>query len=245
MGEFFDRCRQWLRALQRRARGLPTCEKILALNGGLTVIAVTAIALASRLPGPQALRSVLLHLLLQGGSVTLLFAAAQQRRPLPPLEDYLKAVRAFLPRRQRDDILRELSANLQAAMEDRAARLGRPLSEAEQVAFVQSLGSPLLVASRYRQEERRVTFGRPLIGPALFPLYRQLLAFNGGLVITLLGLLPLAGGKPFGPVVSRVLLHLGLQFGLVTLVFAVLDRFQDPLFGWHPPGPRSPSPPEA
>ena len=46
------------------------------------------------------------------------------------LDRYLNAVRSFLPPAQRDDITTELAANLQAQMEDRAAELGRPLSEA-------------------------------------------------------------------------------------------------------------------
>ena len=44
------------------------------------------------------------------------------------LDRYLQAVRFFLPRRQQDDIVRELSENLLSQMEDRAEELGRPLS---------------------------------------------------------------------------------------------------------------------
>ena len=45
------------------------------------------------------------------------------------LDRYLQAVRFFLPRRQQDDIVRELSENLLSQMEDRAEELGRPLTE--------------------------------------------------------------------------------------------------------------------
>jgi hypothetical protein len=126
-------------------------------------------------------------------------------------------------------------------MEDRAAELGRPLTEAEQEALLEQLGSPLLVASRFRQDELSVTFGRQLIGPALFPLYVKLLAFNVGLVVILLGLIPLAGGKPILRTLPLLLLNVGVQFTLVTLVFAVFNRFPDALSGWSPRSPRSPS----
>lgn len=46
------------------------------------------------------------------------------------LNRYLQAVKVFLPHRQQDDILRELSENLMAQMEDRAETLGRPLTDA-------------------------------------------------------------------------------------------------------------------
>lgn len=45
------------------------------------------------------------------------------------LDRYLHAVKVFLPRTQQDDIVRELSENLIARMEDREAELGRPLDE--------------------------------------------------------------------------------------------------------------------
>ena len=44
------------------------------------------------------------------------------------LERYLNAVRFFLPQKNQDDIVRELSENLISQMEDRQEELGRPLS---------------------------------------------------------------------------------------------------------------------
>ena len=43
------------------------------------------------------------------------------------VERYLNAVRFFLPRRQQDDIVRELSENLASEFEDRSQALGRDL----------------------------------------------------------------------------------------------------------------------
>jgi hypothetical protein len=42
------------------------------------------------------------------------------------LDRYLQAVRFFLPAKQQDDIVRELSENLISQMEDREEELGRP-----------------------------------------------------------------------------------------------------------------------
>ena len=53
------------------------------------------------------------------------------------LDRYVRAVKTYLPRAQQDDIVKELSANLQAQMEDREAELGRPLSEAELEALLE------------------------------------------------------------------------------------------------------------
>ena len=62
------------------------------------------------------------------------------------LDRYLQAVRFFLPRRQQDDIVRELSENLLSQMEDRAEALGRPLTEDEQADILRRHGHPMLVA---------------------------------------------------------------------------------------------------
>ena len=87
------------------------------------------------------------------------------------LDRYLTAVKFWLPKTQRDDIAAELAANLQAEIDDRAAELGRPLTEPETAAILKQHGSPVVVASRYQQENRTVNFGRQFIGPIVFPFY--------------------------------------------------------------------------
>src|SRR5450432_785589 len=87
------------------------------------------------------------------------------------LDRYVTAVKFWLPKKQRADIAAELAANLQSEIDDRAAALGRPLTEPEIAALLKQHGSPILVASRYQQEHRTVTFGRQLIGPVIFPFY--------------------------------------------------------------------------
>ena len=93
-------------------------------------------------------------------------------------ERYLQAVRTYLPRRGRGDIVAELRANLEAQREEREAELGRPLTEGEMVDWLKELGPPLEMASRYHAP-------RYLIGPAIFPLYwwvLRLAAFCASLV---------------------------------------------------------------
>ena len=97
------------------------------------------------------------------------------------LDHYLKSVRSCLPAAQRDDIVSELSENIHSQIEDKEAELGRPLNEADVQAILKQLGHPLLVASRYRHDQRSVSFGRQWIGPVLFPFYIKVLSFNLGL----------------------------------------------------------------
>jgi len=82
------------------------------------------------------------------------------------LERYLQAVRGYLLRWRRDDIIKELGDNILSQMEDRAAELGRPLTEAEQEGILKQHGHPVVAATRYQRMPMR-----QLIGPELFPLY--------------------------------------------------------------------------
>src|SRR5712664_3535201 len=138
------------------------------------------------------------------------------------LERYLQAVRAYLPKSQQDDILKELGENLRAQMEDKETEIGRPLNEDEVAAILKKHGHPMFVAARYRQT-------RHLIGSTLFPVYwfavKIILGFVGlGYVISALVLI--AQGKSILEVLGAVFSYLGAvlpTFAWVTIVFAVLD----------------------
>ncbi len=80
------------------------------------------------------------------------------------VDRYLKSVKTCLPTAQADDIIKELSENIYAQIEDKESELHRSLTEAEVEAILKQHGHPLLVASRYRQEQRNVSFGRQIIG---------------------------------------------------------------------------------
>jgi len=101
------------------------------------------------------------------------------------LDRYLQAVEFWLPKRQRQDIIAELSEDLRSQIEEKETELGRKLKDEEVEAILKRCGSPVAVASRYLPQ-------RYLIGPTLFPVYRFVL---GVLVL--------------GAVVPRFLIWLG------------------------------------
>ncbi len=85
------------------------------------------------------------------------------------LDRYLQAIEFWLPKRQRQDIIAELSEDLLSQIEEKETELGRKLKDAEVEAILKRCGAPLEVASRYRPQQY-------LIGPMLFPIYRFVLA---------------------------------------------------------------------
>lgn len=140
------------------------------------------------------------------------------------LERYLQSVRFFLPRAERDDILKELSENIRSQFDDKESQLGRPLNEAEQAAIIKQHGSPLLAASQYRQAPLR-----HLIGPVLFPFYwfvLKVLFWIGLAGCTLSSVALISSGQPIRDLFTGLLgfVHAALPaFGWITFLFAVLD----------------------
>jgi len=88
------------------------------------------------------------------------------------LDRYLAAVRFWLPKGQRQDILAELTDDIRAEVEDRESGLGRKLTDAELTELLQRRGSPYRVACRYLPQ-------RTVIGPAFFPVYLLILKAIG------------------------------------------------------------------
>lgn len=129
------------------------------------------------------------------------------------VDRYLKALAKGLPETQSEDILRELSEDIQSEMDDRAAELGRPLTQAEQETILKGHGNPLVLAARYRQDQRSVAFGRLWIGPVVFPFYIKVLSFNLGLsfvvIATIFAALAISGQSiTFHSIVDSLLLQL-------------------------------------
>jgi hypothetical protein len=164
------------------------------------------------------------------------------------LDGYLHSVKKCLPAAQADDIIKELSENIHAQIEDKESELHRSLSDSEVEAILKQHGHPLLVASRYRQEQRNVSFGKQIIGPALFPFYIRVLKFNLGLTAVILLVIfaaLFAGGQPVGNFLQVFFYQLLIQFAIVTLIFWLMDRHftrfpdrWDPRkkYGGHHPG---------
>jgi hypothetical protein len=81
------------------------------------------------------------------------------------VDRYLHAVKFWLPRKQKDDIIAELSEDLRSQIEEKESELGRKLTDAEVEPILKRCGSPMAVAGRYLPQIS-------LIGPTLFPIYR-------------------------------------------------------------------------
>ena len=144
------------------------------------------------------------------------------------LDHYLNVVGAGLPKgSDRGDILAELRGHLESNMDERAAELGRPLTESEQEAVLADFGDPFTVAKRYgRKTGRGVAFGPfQLISPEWFPVYIGAMLF----VLTinvLIGLVEVAlTGASFLTLVRGRVVNVLVVLVVITLTFAGVDFF--------------------
>jgi len=137
---------------------------------------------------------------------------------------YLDAVGNYLHVRGRRDILRELEENLQSRIEDKEEELGRPLTEREQQALLLAHGTPLEVAARYGGHQGTLTFGRQLIGPEFFPMYRMVLVANWIISAMIHGGLALSRVQVEEP--KAFFLTVVIQFAVITAIFCVVDLLQ-------------------
>lgn len=142
------------------------------------------------------------------------------------LDHYLRAVRLYLPRRDRDDIISELSEHLESTMDERAAALGRPLTDAEQEEVLVEHGNPVVVAARYGGTNMGVSFGRQLIGPEVFPIYVRILLLDWVLVLLVVPALSRYTHVPMFSSPARFLIPMATQFVVVTLIFIAIDFLQ-------------------
>ena len=169
------------------------------------------------------------------------------------LDRYLYAVGTHVPSSKRDDIIRELRANILDDAEEREAALARSLTLDEEAELLKGYGHPALVGLRYLPKQY-------LIGPALFPSYVFVLKIVLGLVFLVYAVVN-AVSIAAQSVTWRSILEIwfGLQHLLlntaawVTLIFVVIEYAQvrqvrninffekwDPLA--LPSAPRQPAP---
>jgi hypothetical protein len=152
------------------------------------------------------------------------------------VDRYLDAVRRYLPKAQQDDIIAELSDDIESAMETREAELGHPLDLNEQAAILARYGRPVAAAGRYRKHQY-------LIGPELFPYYLNTLK----IVLLVVLALDLAGAtlQALTSVnhVERFFITWGSMWnsllwaiGVVTVIFAIRERVPAdwPSGAWDP-----------
>ena len=154
------------------------------------------------------------------------------------LDRYLHAVRWTLPSAKADDIIAELRDELVTRMEDREETLGRPLREDETSALLKEFGHPLVVASRYQKQQW-------LIGPDVFPFYffvMKIVALIIVAVVLAVGVANVLFGdhnplRAVAETAGGLWTSLLLNVGIITLVFAVLERTgfpRDHLQRWKP-----------
>jgi hypothetical protein len=149
------------------------------------------------------------------------------------LERYLQAVKFWLPREQKEDIIAELSEDIHSQIDEKEAEFGRKLNEVELEVILKQRGRPILVANRYLPQES-------LIGPVLFPIYRLvlkivMLCYVVPWTATWIALLIFNSGyaakfvrhswfEAFGYLWASLWSNTFLAAGIVTLIFAILER---------------------
>jgi len=142
------------------------------------------------------------------------------------LNDYLKSVRLYLPSGiDHDDVINELSAHLQTKLDERKEDLRRGLTLDEETAVLWGYGHPVAVAARYGRTNAGLSFGRELIGPEVFVIYRRILMVQFSLTLIIVTLVNFFGNPTAGPI-WRYLGPMMLQFVLTTTIFVVIDRFR-------------------
>jgi len=167
------------------------------------------------------------------------------------LERYLQAIRRNLPADRAADVSAELRDDLLSRTEEREAGLGRSLREDELAALIKESGHPLLVAGRYRSRQS-------LIGPETYPFFlftlRIVLLIVAAIVLVVaVGSVAIAGIDPlaaFANAVGQMFMYGLINLGIVTFVFAMLERSGFPadyLGKWRPeqlpdPGDAQPGP---
>ena len=147
------------------------------------------------------------------------------------IDRYLQAVKFWLPKNQKQDIIAELSEDIRAQVEDREAELRRKLNESEVADLLKRRGRPVLVANRYQPQEY-------LIGPVLFPIYVFVLKvvaafYMAPWILVWIGIAVSRGAHSGGNLLGAIGSFwtsfwpaVLFMIGGVTSVFAVLERLQ-------------------
>jgi hypothetical protein len=150
------------------------------------------------------------------------------------IERYVQEVARRLPRKQRDDVARELRSSLEDALEDRAGAPLDRVDEQQAVELLLDFGPPARVAASYRPGTSY------LVGPALYPSFiatmKICLAIIGGLIVFGASLAMM--GRPatmqdLGGILLQAVSDIQSAFisllGIVVLIFAIIERVGSPV----------------
>jgi hypothetical protein len=138
------------------------------------------------------------------------------------IERYVREVGRHLPRKNRADIQAELQSTLVDTLE---AQVGGEANQEEVIALLKDFGPPERVAASYWPE------GQYLIGPNLYPLFRMVVAIALSVFaiiqLVMLGVAVVFNQESlpdlefFGEFIASIF----IAFGIIVMVFAVLQRF--------------------
>jgi hypothetical protein len=155
---------------------------------------------------------------------------SSSRNPMELVDRYLQAVRFWLPKSShQEDLIAELGEDLRSQIEEKETELGRALDKEEVAEILKRCGNPAVVGSRLGPN-------RYLIGPALYPTYQFVLKMVlfwilVPVFIFIVGPVNLANaggawGSAVGTTLADLWLGLFIAAGIVTLVFAIVERAQ-------------------
>ena len=140
------------------------------------------------------------------------------------IKSYLYTVGKYLPASQRDDILRDLEANIYEQLEEAYGDREYSQREVEDVLF--KMGNPRKIAENYLERPRY------LIGPQYIDLY--LLVIKVALIGISIGILVVSTMKFIvgGDILESLLSLLGgiwngglVMVGMVTIIFALIEHY--------------------
>ncbi len=152
---------------------------------------------------------------------------SKTKNPEELVDRYLQAVRFWLPRSQKEDLLAELGEDLRSQIEDKESEVGHALGESEVAEILKRCGAPIVVAGRLGPP-------RQLIGTTIFPMYQFVLKMVLLWIIVpvfLFILIPINvanAGANWAEAVAATLGQLWsglfIAAGIITLVFAIIER---------------------
>lgn len=141
---------------------------------------------------------------------------------------YISQVSRRLPRKDRDDVTRELNSLLRETLEARADEVGRTLSPTATAIVLKEFGSPDEISKQYSPRPQY------LIGPKLFPVFLLTVkavvggAFGLAGLVTAVSVIFGQAANPWSVAGSFAEIFLHLVYSLLTaavVVFAILERF--------------------
>jgi len=142
------------------------------------------------------------------------------------IERYLQAVRFWLPKAQRDDILAEIAEDLRSQVEEREQMLGHSLEPAEVSEILKRRGHPLLVAGSFLPQSGPMD-------PVLWTIYRFILKVVLLWILTPILIVAMLPGviqahdhaAAYLAAIAGICQSMVFAVGMITIVFALVRKY--------------------